>query len=143
MKKTFQFLGLGFIALGLAACQSTPQQYNGQVGYRVESQTADSATLAYTLAGRQNQDLDAKKLQRACQKVLGTNKTFKLQILSVNEVANPAAITTDSYGRQIGNSRTSIGLSNTPDLHNGEDYATRQTLEARPSTLRIVRYSCS
>ena len=143
MKKTVQFLGLGFIALGLAACQSTPQQYNGQVGYRVESQTADSATLAYPLAGRQNQDLDAKNLQRACQKVLGTNKTFKLQILSVNEVANPAAMASESYGRQIGNSRTSIGLSNTPDLHNGEDYATRQALEARPSTLRIVRYSCS
>ena len=75
--------------------------------------------------------------------VLGTNKTFKLQILSVNEVANPAAMASDRYGRQIGNSRTSIGLSNTPDLHNSEDYATRQALEARPSTLRIVRYSCS
>ena len=143
MKKTVQFLGLSFIAFGLAACQSTPQQYNGQVGYRVESQTTNSATLAYSLAGRQNQDLDEKKLQRACQKVLGSNKTYTLQILSINEIANPAAAPSDSYGRQIGNSRTTIGLSNTPDLHSSEDYATRQALEARPSTLRIVRYTCS
>ncbi|MDC4551919.1 hypothetical protein NQ784_13565, partial [Acinetobacter baumannii] len=28
-------------------------------------------------------------------------------------------------------------------LNNGEDYATRQALEARPSTLKVVRYTCS
>ncbi|EXV40830.1 hypothetical protein ABTE62_18850, partial [Acinetobacter baumannii] len=37
----------------------------------------------------------------------------------------------------------SFGLSNTPSLNNGEDYATRQALEARPSTLKVVRYTCS
>ena len=30
-----------------------------------------------------------------------------------------------------------------PDLYNSEDYATRQALNTRPSTLRIVRYTCS
>ncbi len=86
--------------------------FNGQTGFQIESKSADSATLAYTLAGRQNQQLDANKLQRACQKVLNTQKTYKLQILSVNEIANPALENTQ-YGRQIGNTRANFGLSNT------------------------------
>ncbi|CAB1214354.1 hypothetical protein [Acinetobacter bouvetii] len=142
MNNRYKLLGLGFIALGLVACQSTPRQYNGNVGYQVESQSNGSATLAYTLAGRQNQQMDESKLQRACQKVLGGNKQYKIAILSISEIANPA-IQTPEYGRQLGHSRTSIGLSNTPDLYNSEDYATRQALEARPATLRVVRYTCS
>ena len=47
------------------------------------------------------------------------------------------------FGRQIGQSRTSVGLSNTQGLYSDQDYATRQALEARPSTLRVVRYTCS
>ncbi len=62
----------------MAACQSTPRLYNGETGFQIESQSADSATLAYTLAGRQNQQLDANKLQRACKKVLSPQKTYKL-----------------------------------------------------------------
>jgi len=89
MKIIYKTLALGLTAITLTACQSAPRAYNGQSGYQIESQTADSATLAYTLAGRQNQQLDANKLQRACQKVLGINKTFKLSILSINEIANP------------------------------------------------------
>ena len=143
MNNTYKLLGLGFIALGLAACQSTPRQDNGYTGYQIESQTADSATLAYTLAGRQNQQLDANKLQRACQKVLGINKTFKLSILSINEIANPAAAQTEQFGRQIGNSRASFGLSNTPDLRNSDNLGAQQALDARPATLRVVRYTCS
>lgn len=141
MNNTYKLLGLGFIALALSACQSTPRQFNGTVGYQVESQTADSATLSYTLAGRQNQQLDETKLQRACQKVLGTSKTYKLNLLSVNEIANPQKDV--EFGRQIGNSRTSVGLSNTPGLYSDQDYATMQALDARPSTLRVVRYTCS
>ena len=141
MNNTYKLLGLGFIALALSACQSTPRQFNGTVGYQVETQTADSATLSYTLAGRQNQQLDETKLQRACQKVLGTSKTYKLHLLSINEIANPQKDV--EFGRQIGNSRTSVGLSNTPGLYSDQDYATMQALDARPSTLRVVRYSCS
>ena len=63
MNNTYKLLGLGFMALGLAACQSTPRQYNGNVGYQIESQSANSATLAYTLSGRKNQTVDETKLQ--------------------------------------------------------------------------------
>ena len=142
MNNTYKLLGLGFMALGLAACQSTPLQYNGNVGYQIESQSPNSATLAYTLAGRQNQQVDERKLQRACQKVLGLNKQYKIDILSISDIANPA-IQTPQYGRQLGHSRTSVSLSNTPDLYNSEDMETRQALEARPSTLSVVRYTCS
>ena len=142
MNNTYKLLGLGFIALGLAACQSTPRQDNGYTGYQIESQSKNTATLAYTLAGRQNQQKDENKLQRACQKVLGANKQYTLSILSINEIVNPAT-QPEKSGRQIGNSRTSIRLSNTPDLYNSEDYATRQALNTRPSTLRVVRYTCS
>ena len=142
MKMAYKLLALGMAAITLTACQSAPRAYNGQSGYQIESKSADSATLAYTLAGRQNQQLDENKLQRACQKVLGVNKTFKLSILSVNEIANPA-LQTEQYGRQLGQSRTSIGLSNTPDLYNNENIANRQSLDARPSTLYVVRYMCS
>ena len=142
MNKRYQLLGLGLLALGLSACQSTPRQYNGNVGYQIESQSSDRATLAYTLAIRQNQKVDEQKLQRACQKVLGLNKQYKIDILSISDIANPA-IQTPQYGRQLGHSRTSVSLSNTPDLYNSEDMATRQALEARPSTLSVVRYTCS
>ncbi|MFN0296998.1 hypothetical protein ACKVE0_05580 [Acinetobacter albensis] len=141
MKNYILFLFVGS-ALGLSACQSTPRPYNGNVGYQIENQSSNSATLAYTLAGRQNQNMDETKLQRACQKVLGMNKQYTINLLTTNEIANPA-LQTEKFGRQIGQSRTSIGLSNTPDLHNSEDYATRQALDARPSTLRVVRYTCS
>lgn len=141
MKNYILFLAVAS-AFTLTACQSAPRQFNGHVGYQVESQSAYTATLSYTLAGRQNQQMDENKLQRACQKVLGMNKQYTLSILSVNEIAN-TAVQTEQFGRQLGQSRTSIGLSNTPDLHNSENYATRQALEARPSTLRVVRYSCS
>ena len=142
MNNTYKLLGLGFMALGLAACQSTPRQYNGNVGYQIESQSANSATLAYTLSGRKNQTVDETKLQRACQKVLGLNKQYKVDILSISEIANPA-IQTPEYGRQLGESSTTLSLSNTPDLHNRENMATREALEARPTTLSVVRYTCS
>jgi hypothetical protein len=142
MQNLYKITGLILIAAGLSACQSAPRQFNGQVGYQIESKSADTATLAYTLAGRQNQQLDKNKLQRACQKVLGTSKQYKLSILSVNEIINPA-VQSEQFGKTLGNSRTSVGLSNTPSLHGGEDYATRQSLDTRPATLRVVRYTCS
>lgn len=141
MNNTYKLLGLGLIALGLSACQTTARQFNGTVGYQVENKSENSATIAYTLAGRKNQSLDESKLQNACAKVLGVNKSYTLKILSTNEIINPEQNV--EFGRQIGNSRTSIGLSNTPNLYNGEDYATRQALDARPSTLYVVRYTCS
>lgn len=125
----------------LTACQTTPRQYNGSTGYQIENQTKTSVTLAYTLAGRNNQQLDERKLQRACQNVLGAQKVYKLSILSITEIPNPAK--DEHYGIQLGETRASFGLSNTPSLNNGEDYATRQALEARPSTLKVVRYTCS
>jgi len=142
MKIAYKLLALGLTLMTLSACQSAPRAYNGQSGYQVEKQDANSATLAYTLAGRQNQQLDENKLQRACQKVIGQNRVFKLQILSINEIANPVAETTQ-YGRQIGNSRANFGLSNTPDLRNSDNLGAMNALEARPSTLHVVRYSCS
>ena len=141
--RNIKILGLSCIVLALAGCQTTPRQYNGITGYQIESQDNNSAILAYTLAGRADRELDKEKLQRACQKVLNNNKTYQLKVLSINEIANPAAMPQDKYAVQLGKSRTSIGLSNTPSLTNGEDYATRQALETRPSILSVVRYRCS
>lgn len=141
MKKRYTCLSLSCIVLTVSACQNMPHEYNGKVGYQVENQSESSATLAYTLAARKNQQLDENKLKRACAKVLGTNKSYQLSILSINEVSNSVA-TQPVYGRQLGQTRTSFGLSNTPDLHQGENLATRHALEARPSTLQVVRYRC-
>lgn len=141
MNNIYTLLGLGLIAIGLSACQSTARQYNGTVGYQVEHQTKNTATISYTLAGRKNQDVNQSKLQHACSKVLGENKTYTLKILSINEIINPEQNV--EFGRQLGNTRTSIGLSNTPSLNNSESIATRQALDARPATLHVVRYTCS
>lgn len=141
--KKIKITSLGLVVLALAACQTTPRQYNGVTGYQIENQSSNTATLAYTLSGRADRDLDSDKLQRACQKVLGANKTYKISVLSVNEIINPQTTDKDQTGVQLGHSRTSFGLSNTPSLNNGEDYTTRQALETRPSTLHVVRYTCS
>ena len=125
----------------VAACQSTPHQYNGVTGYKIENKTTTSATLAYTLAARGNRDVDEKKLQYACKQVLGMEKTYKISILSSNEIMNPTK--QEQYGVQLGNSRATFGLSTSPDLNNTEGYATRQALETRPTTLQVVRYTCS
>ena len=125
----------------VAACQSTPHQYNGVTGYEIENKTTTSATLAYTLAARGYSDVDEKKLQHACKQVLGMEKTYKISILSSNEIMNPT--NQEQYGVQLGNSRATFGLSNSPDLNNSEGYATRQALETRPTTLKVVRYTCT
>ena len=125
----------------VAACQSTPHQYNGVTGYEIENKTTTSATMAYTLAARGNSDVHEKKLQQACKQVLGMEKTYKISILSSNEIMNPTK--QEQYGVQLGNSRATFGLSNSPDLNNTEGYATRQALETRPTTLKVVRYTCS
>lgn len=141
--KKIALMGLGIVALGLTACQTTPRQYNGVTGYQIENQSQNSATLAYTLAGRADRDLDGAKLQRACQKVLGSTKTYKIAVLSVNEIPNPQLADKQNYGVQLGHSRTSVGLSNTPDLSNNRNMATDAALNTRPSTLHVVRYTCS
>ena len=140
MKKTNLLIIVSGTLL-VAACQSTPHQYNGVTGYKIENKTTTSATLAYTLAARGNSDVDEKKLQHACKQVLGMEKTYKISILSVNEIMNPTK--QEQYGVQLGNSRATFGLSNSPDLNNSEGYATRQALETRPTTLKVVRYTCS
>ncbi|HRM16068.1 MAG TPA: hypothetical protein PLX05_10740 [Acinetobacter parvus] len=140
MKKTNLLIIVSGTLL-VAACQSTPHQYNGVTGYKIENKTATSATLAYTLAARGNSEVDEKKLQHACKQVLGMEKTYKISILNVNEIMNPTK--QEQYGVQLGNSRATFGLSNSPDLNNTEGYATRQALETRPTTLKVVRYTCS
>ena len=140
MKKTNLLIIVSGTLL-VAACQSTPHQYNGVTGYKIENKTTTSATLTYTLAARCNSDVDEKKLQHACKQVLGMEKTYKISILSVNEIMNPTK--QEQYGMQLGNSRATFGLSNSPDLNNSEGYATRQALETRPTTLKVVRYTCS
>ncbi|QER40179.1 hypothetical protein [Acinetobacter suaedae] len=137
-------INLFFIVSGtllIAACQSTSHQYNGEKGYQIEDKTATSATIAYTLSARGNANVDEKKLQHACKQVLGVEKNYKLNILSTNEIMNPTK--QEQYGVQLGNSRATFGLSNSPDFNNTEGYATRQALEAKPTTLTVVRYTCS
>ena len=142
MHNLYKLAALSTVVL-CSACQTTPRSYNGVTGYSIESQSTNSATLAYTLAGRQNQQLDSHKLQAACKKVLGTQNNYQIKVLSINEIANPKQADEVSYGRQIGNTKTSFGFSNTKDLYSDQDYATRQALEARPSSLQVIRYTCS
>lgn len=73
--------------------------------------------------------------------MLGAAKNYQVSVLNVNEIVNPSK--QEQYGVQLGNSRAKFGLSNSPDLNNSEGYATRQALETRPSTLKVVRYTCS
>lgn len=140
--KKITLASFSLVVLALSACQTTPRQYNSVTGYQIENQTTDSATLAYTLSGRANSDLDVNKLQRACKKVLGETKIYKLNVLSVNEIINPQ-VAESKTGVQLGHSRTSFGLSNTQTANSSENYATRQALDTRPSTLHVVRYTCS
>ncbi|ENU94223.1 hypothetical protein LF296_14010 [Acinetobacter vivianii] len=140
MKKTNLFFLVSGTLL-IAACQSSPHQYNGVTGYQIENKTTTSATIAYTLAAHSNRDIDEKKLQHACKQVLGAEKNYKISVLSVNEIMNPTQ--QEQYGVKLGNSRATFGLSNSPDLNNSEGYATRQALETRPTTLKVVRYTCS
>ena len=140
MKKLHMFI-LTSSVLFMTACQSNPHQYNGTKGYQVETQTSNSATLTYTLAVHHNQQIDQKKLQQACKKVLGTEKNYKISILSMNEIMNPTQA--EEYGIKLGNSRAKFGLSNAPNLNNSEGYATHQALDTQPATLKVVRYTCS
>ena len=140
MKKINLFLLFATSTL-LIACQSTPRPYNGVIGYQIENKTTSSATLAYTLAARTKSSVDEKKLQQACKQVLGAEITYQIKVLSVSEIINPP--NKEQFGVKLGNSRATFGLSNSPDLNNSEGYATHQALEARPSTLNVVRYTCS
>lgn len=143
MKKIQNIIGLTMLTIAITACQTTPRQFNGMTGYQIENKSTNSATLAYTLAGRSDLKLDENKLQRACQKVLNTTQNYKLNILSINEIMNPSLGQNNEQAVQLGQSRTSFGLSNTQSLNSSEDYATRQALESRPSSLQVVRYTCS
>ncbi len=143
MKKIQNLIGLTMLTIAITACQTTPRQFNGMTGYQIENKSTNSATLAYTLAGRSDLKLDENKLQRACQKVLNTTQNYKLNILSINEIMNPSLGQNNEQAVQLGQSRTSFGLSNTQSLNSSEDYATRQALESRPSSLQVVRYTCS
>lgn len=143
MKKFAMGVSLSCLSILMTACQTTPRQYNGMTGYQVENQGNNTATLTYTLAGRKDQTLDESKLQRACQKVLGNGQSYKLNILSINEIINPALGESENRMVQIGHSRASFGFSNTQSYSSTEDIATRQALENRPRTLSVVRYTCS
>lgn len=140
MKKIYKVLALGLVSVGLAACQTTAQQYNGRSGYKVIEQTKDTATLAYVLSGSTKND--ERKFQASCQEVLGTNKTYTVKVLTMQEVPNKADNGV-GFGRQIGNSRTSISLTDSPSLHDSEGYATRYALDATPTMLRAVTFTCS
>lgn len=141
MKMTLKLLGLSAFALGLSACQNLPQTYNGNSGYQVESKTENSAIISYTLAIHANQAANLNKLQNTCKKVLGANQNYKIDVLSSNEIANPANMPM-SNGVQIGKTHTTFGLSNASNS-NDDDYAMRSAMQTRPNTLTVVRFRCS
>lgn len=143
MKKIYSLIGFSVVAVALTACQTAPREFNGMTGYQIESQGENTATLAYTLAGRADLKLDENKLQRACQKTLNSTQVYKINILSTNEIMNPSLGLRSEEAIKLGQSRTSFGLSNTPNLNSNEDFATRQALESKPSSLQVVRYTCS
>ena len=138
MKKTIGFAVLAMTVI-VSGCQTTAHEFNGKSGYQVIEKTDNSASMSYILSGQLK--YDQSKLQASCKSVLGANKDYQVNVISTQEVVN-TNINQTEYGRQIGNSRTNISLSNTPDLYNSENYATREALEARPSMLRVIRYTC-
>ena len=142
MNKTKQLM-LMVITASLAACQSTSQQFNGQTGYQIEQQTASNATLIYTLASKQNANREMQKLQDACQQTLGNTKVYTINIIDSQEIIanNTQALVPTNVA--LG-TRTTFGFSNTPDMSkNNEAYSAQQVTETRPSTLKVVRYTCS
>jgi hypothetical protein len=139
MKIILCILGLTASTFLLTACQTTSHEFNGQSGYRVIEQSNGSAVMSYALSGSTRND--AAKLQNACKQVLGTNKTYQVNVTNTGEIINQ--IESPEFGRQIGNTNTKFGLSNTPDLYNTDVSGTNAALEARPSTLRLIRFTCS
>lgn len=139
MIKTLGFLGLSTTLILLVGCQSTAQQFNGQSGYQIIEQGNDTATLSYALSG--NTQKDQPKLQNACQQVLGPNKTYNVKVISSSEIANNTTL--PQFGRQIGNTNTKFGLSNTPDLYNNDIPGTAAALNTKPTTLRLIHFNCS
>lgn len=139
MQKLTTLLTITLATAWLTGCQSTAKEFNGQSGFQVIEKSDTSAVLSYALSGNTRNDL--AKLQSACQQVLGSNKQYNVQVTSTSEIPNVADA--PQFGRQIGQSNTKIGLSNTPDLYNSSSSATNAALEARPSTLRLFRFTCS
>ncbi|MFU8925891.1 hypothetical protein [Acinetobacter puyangensis] len=140
--KAFILLGTLSSLFLLTACQTKPQPYNGVTGFEIENVSNNAATLRYTLAANSKDQNEQKKLHRACQQVLGANTSFAITILSTAEINNQQPQSAQA-GVKLGQSQTSFGLSNTPSSTNSEDYSTRQALETRPSTLKVIRYTCS
>ncbi|WP_343594947.1 hypothetical protein [Acinetobacter sp.] len=141
MNKTLKLISLALFATGLTACQNMPQSYNGNSGYKVESQTNNSAIISYTLAVRANQNPNPTKLQNVCKRVLGANHDYKIDVLSTNEIVNPAN-QPEQTGVKIGHTNATFGLSNT-SLSNDDNVALRNAMQTRPSTLTVIRYRCS
>lgn len=141
MKKTTALFVIISTVLTISACQTTPQQFNGQSGYQVIEKNEDTATINYVLPTRV--DKHPAKLQAACQKVLGSNKQYKIQILSQIEIPNQPVQTTE-FGKQLGQSRTNIALSDTLGLYSDNNTATtNQALAVKPNALLSIRYTCS
>lgn len=139
MKKillAFTFTGC---ALTITACQTTSHEFNGQSGYKVIEQGNGSAVMTYALSG--NTHNDATKLQNACKQILGSNKTYQVNVTNTSEIINQN--NSPEFGRQIGNSNTKFELSNTPDLYNSDLSGTTAALDVRPSTLRLIRFTCA
>src|SRR5690606_19838229 len=140
MRRTTAILALAASTLVMSACQTTPHEFNGQNGYKVLERSENTATLSFILSGRPSQD--DNRLQPACHHVQGYSKKYISQVLSTNEVVIPETKQAD-FGRQIATSHPPTSSSKTPGLYNSEDYGTRQGLEAHPTTVRVIRFSCS
>ena len=143
MNKTKHVI-LMVITASLMACQTTSQQFNGQTGYQIEQQSASTATLIYTLASKQNATREMQKLHDACQQTLGNTKTYNINVIDSQEIIANTATTASPNNVTLGNTRASFGFSNTPDMSkNNEAYSAQQITETRPTTLKVVRYTCS
>ncbi|MFT4020619.1 MAG: hypothetical protein QM666_03780 [Acinetobacter sp.] len=141
MKMSLKLLALGVLSTGLMACQNLPQAYNGNSGYQIESKTENNAIISYTLAVHANNSANLTKLQNVCKKVLGAHRDYKIAVLSSTEIANPAN-QPEKTGVQLGKSNATFGLSNS-STSNDNTVALRNALQTHPSTLTVVRYSCS
>lgn len=139
MKKIFGFSAIAATVFILAGCQTTAQSFNGKSGYQIIEQGNGHATLSYVLSG--NSRNDQSKFQSACQQVLGNHQQYNVQVVSTSEIINPTH--TAEFGRQIGKTNTKFGLSNTPNLYNNDIPGASAGLDAKPTTLRLIRFTCA
>lgn len=145
MKAINPIFGTSALLLLLTACQSA-QTYDGQSGYRLESNNDQQIVISYVMDAKSSTTSTQHKLQSACAKELGLSTSqVKFKTLYEKEFVNPnpKVSMTEQSGVPFGSSQhTTFGLSSTPKLSNTEHVSNNYMLESKPTMLRQVTVQC-